>query len=285
MNELITITWAVTSKCNYNCHYCYARYDYHNESLDMKDSLKYTIIKKLKELSKTNPIRLIILGGEPTLYDGLSSLCKEVIQFCKFVTIVTNGTNIELLESLPRNISIMLSYHGQDVDNFTSIIKTLAKKHNIEIACVIDPKCIENVIRLGNWCKNNNISIEMIPMLHNETQESEVYTDELLSKLYTDVYYYNPNIELFNDEKLSCIDIYKKCRYNIFNKQNKKIKLCLQPSLTISVNGFINPTCPTGQLTYRTHISDDKAFRYHLVCDFPRCLLNRGAMDLSGWRI
>lgn len=284
MNELITITWAITTRCNYNCHYCYAKYDYHNESFDMKDSLVSTTLHKLKELSNFNKIRLIILGGEPTLYKGLSSLCEEVINFCEFVTIVTNGTNIEILKNIPRKISIMLSYHGQPIDEFTSTIKEIVKTHSIEIACVIDPKCIKSIIELGDWCKSNNISIEMIPMLHNETQDAEVYTDELLSKLYTDVYYYNPNIELFKEGKLSCIDIYKKCRYNTFKEEHRKITLCIQPSLTISVDGFINPTCPTGQLTYRTHIQDTKAFRYHLICDFPRCLLNRGAMDLSGWR-
>lgn len=281
MNELITISWAITTKCNYNCYYCYARYDYNNQSFDMKDTLVSTILSKLKALSKTNPLRLVLLGGEPTLNKDIFHICKELLGFCKYIIVVTNGSNVEKLKELPSEITLMVSYHGQDVQTFCSTIEELRKTHLIEISCVLDPTCMNNIKRLGLWCKERNISCEMIPMLHNETQQSEEYSDELLNDLYTNVYYDNPHMEMFRDGKLSCLDIYKKCKYN---KGLRKMIVCIQPSFAISVDGYINPGCPTGQLKYRTHINDDKAFKYNLVCDSQRCLINRGAMDLSGWR-
>ena len=279
MNELLTINWSITTKCNYNCYYCYSHYDYNHLSYDISDKLINVTLFKLKQLK--NPQRMIILGGEPTMCNRLNYISEEALTFCEDVVVVTNGSNLNVIRSLSDKLSINLSYHGQEVNSFIKLIKDIQKSHYIEISCVLDPKRINEIIALCSWCKDNNVVLEILPMVNNETQLSEFYDDSLLDKLHSDVYYYNNHMDMFNNGEITCLDVYKHCRDYIKTQQ---FKVCNQTSITISADGIYNPTCFTGQKYYRCHIEDNNALKYKLVCREPYCLYNRGAKDLSGWR-
>ena len=82
--------WAsVNAACNLDCVGCYARARPKHSSVDMRPET----IKKIVEISSAMGIsRIVLLGGEPTLYSGLANAIELSHSHGMFVTIATNGS-------------------------------------------------------------------------------------------------------------------------------------------------------------------------------------------------
>ena len=104
--------WAevmLTPKCNGKCAWCVE-----NGGFKPKDQVPWHVLaNKLIESGKKN---VILLGGEPTLYEDLELLCEALYRYGLNVYITTNGSNLERIAGLsPHLEGVNLSIHHFDL--------------------------------------------------------------------------------------------------------------------------------------------------------------------------
>lgn len=127
----VTYNWHMTARCNYSCHYCFARWERGSEIYNFSSETDIL----LNELSKANqvpalhqiigkncaPFRINLVGGEPLLLgkNRLASIIEKAQQKYGFIaSLVTNGSLLmENLELVSR-----LDTLGLSVDSFSSEI-------------------------------------------------------------------------------------------------------------------------------------------------------------------
>lgn len=276
--EELTICWSITTMCNLRCPYCFSRHDNDDEEYHMSERLIRKTIEKMKTAAKKYSIRLVILGGEPTLYPRLKEVCEECLDFCRKVIVVTNGTREDVIDNLPEKISIDLSYHGQPLTYFLPLVERLTKKHFTQVLCTIDKTCESDIIVLHDWCERKHIMFEAIPIVDNDTEISEDYQFSFLEKLDTNILY---RIPMF-DDVLTNIEVYTR---NKDNKEEDTIFYCSQSNIAIYANGYYYPCCKSGLLNHRYHIEDDRHdLKLGSLCKHRYCMENRGCLDFAGWR-
>lgn len=85
-----------TVGCNFNCRFC------HNKHLLVKGAGQEYRVKDLIKIIKNNYLvsSVSITGGEPTLQPEIVALCKEIKKLGKYVSIDTNGSHPEIIETL-----------------------------------------------------------------------------------------------------------------------------------------------------------------------------------------
>lgn len=121
--------------CNMKCWYC------HNKSL-LKNVNVVEVEKVVDELKGYLPFvdAIVISGGEPTLQEGLKSLCEEIKEFEFPIGIQTNGSKPEVLREL---------VDGGLVDKIFLDFKTTSGRYKrltgIEVDPVLESLLIENV--------------------------------------------------------------------------------------------------------------------------------------------
>lgn len=275
MSTELTLCWCITAVCNLKCSYCFSLYENKYQS-HMSDYLVNYTLNKIKEKSKENSIRLVILGGEPTLYPYIGNVCKESLEFCRKVILVTNGTQLDVLKKIDGNVSVDFSYHGQDLNWFTQRILDIQKYHYVQVLCVLDKSIINKCIELSDWCNTQNIMFEPIPLVNNNTEIAESYDEMTLRRFKNNIIYNIPQIGLCDS-----INVFRRCRdYHA----EDILRICEQTNIAIYSNGFVYPCCKTGQMKYKKHIEDPKALQYKLICEHQYCMRNRGCLDFAGWR-
>lgn len=96
MNELYSICWNITNKCNENCKFCYRKL--------CKDNTIEENKKIFDQLSKIKIGKISFCGGEPLLYDGLFEIVDYIHNLNPQIklSITTNGQIIDdkLLEKI-----------------------------------------------------------------------------------------------------------------------------------------------------------------------------------------
>lgn len=269
----LTICWSITSRCNKSCYYCFSNYDSDSKK-DMNDEIRKISVKKLEHLHEIFSLRIVLLGGEPTIYQDFENLCEELTPIARKIIIVTNGTNIQ---RLPKNTFIDISYHGQNTADFFDIVNQIRKRNFVQVLCVIDPKCIKSCYEVSDFCRKECIPFEAIPLVNNATEESIYYTDSILSGFTSNIQY--ENLDLFG--KKTNLEIYRQSRDII---PEKRLRICEQKNIALYADGSIYPCCKTGWMKYRNRIESNKAFQYEILCEYPYCMKHRGCLDMAGWR-
>ena len=89
-----TLQIFITNKCNMNCKSCFYAHKLGKEELSIEEYKR--LVSKYKKKVK----KVIILGGEPTLYKDLSKAIDFNTKQGLKTTIYTNGTNIKILENV-----------------------------------------------------------------------------------------------------------------------------------------------------------------------------------------
>ncbi len=103
-NENLVINWHITEKCNYNCKFCFAKWNKDKEVWDDFESAK-AILDNLKQFWKSG-YRLNFVGGEPLLFaDRIIPIMKYAIELGMDLSVQTNGTRLETLVPVIKHIS------------------------------------------------------------------------------------------------------------------------------------------------------------------------------------
>ncbi|MCW2313713.1 viperin family antiviral radical SAM protein [Rhodoferax antarcticus] len=126
----LVINWHITEVCNYNCLYCFAKWDQklqprellHDESGTnrlLEDLYRFfspkNLTNPLRESQSWGRVRLNIAGGEPLLYAGRVLAIATAAKKLGFeVSVITNGSR--LTQELVTKLSPMLSILGISID-------------------------------------------------------------------------------------------------------------------------------------------------------------------------
>lgn len=151
----------VTNRCNLNCVYCYNRKD----RISFKDSYEMSITeysKILKESAELGVKRVVLTGGEPTLYSGfleVARIAKEQGINTELLTngVMINNSNAEKIAKTFDAITISLDSHKKEeheaqrgkgtYEKVIDAIKILkSETPRLNIATVVTTKNINSMI-------------------------------------------------------------------------------------------------------------------------------------------
>lgn len=126
----LSMCWEITPVCNYNCTFCYCKYERSEDASHPRLDFTKTILSTLK---KALVFDLKLTGGEVTLYPFLGDLLKDAYGMGFRISMITNGhfIDMETLESLKEfNVSVAVSVHGPSSkfhDDITRFPKSFEK--------------------------------------------------------------------------------------------------------------------------------------------------------------
>ena len=112
MDKIRTGWLTVTRKCNNYCEWCYTQNKLNCETMDYNDAL--SSVDKLYELGTK---RIVLIGGEPTLYNNIADLIKYIVSKGIKVSIASNGRKFSDIDFAKRIVeagvnSINISLKG-----------------------------------------------------------------------------------------------------------------------------------------------------------------------------
>lgn len=122
-NEKVFIAEVIlTTVCNQECEYCICEIPTNPCPTHMEVTQIPHLIKMFKYI-KDNDVfghdgfGISVLGGEPTMYPYLKYLYTELNNLELPLTLITNGTNVEILHELDlSNTTVFATYHASDCD-------------------------------------------------------------------------------------------------------------------------------------------------------------------------
>ncbi len=185
LNDLISICWDITSRCNDNCKYCYRNSN--NSDLDIESNK--IILKKLLSFGVK---KISFVGGEPLLYNDLIELVKYGREIDTNNTIFSITTNAIILcdyDENQRNFYINENLLSQITEFFNWITFSLDASDSITQTIIGRNKLhFDRICYLLNYFMINNIDKKIkINTVVNKLNMNE------LEKLYDLLLKYNVN--------------------------------------------------------------------------------------------
>lgn len=116
MHKINTGWLTITRKCNNFCEWCYTK---HN--LNSKDMLFEDAINLVDKLSEMGVNKIILIGGEPTLYNKLPDLIKYISNKKIRVALATNGRKLA-------NINFAKEIIGSGIDSINISLKAISEE-------------------------------------------------------------------------------------------------------------------------------------------------------------
>jgi len=127
--ESIVINWHLIEKCNYQCKYCYAKYEKtanSNSELHRDKTKSVSMLNSVYSFFKEKygkPVRLNFAGGEPFLSKNLIFLIKTAKEIGYQVSFISNGSLLS--EQVAHDIKAYVDMAGFSIDSSASIIDLL----------------------------------------------------------------------------------------------------------------------------------------------------------------
>lgn len=246
----IFIELTLTNKCNFNCSYCCK--ESFQEIDDYNCFLNYVNVLKIFENRYLNfeipQIKLVLSGGEPSLFKYLNSLYEYAINLrcIKDITIFTNGVkqinlNSNLISNLNTNFNVSLhkqykKFHEKIINNYINKKTTFfAVTENNDDLCYY--KNIQEKYNIDiHYQILDDIEL-MVDSRYKDVKDNTMYCDDKLVKFFDIAYilnkfkkvicYNNYYVILPNNEVR--FDCSKKCDLNVNNLNIKKM-LCDTPN-------------------------------------------------------
>lgn len=146
-----TLQYFITSRCNYRCPDCFFLDFLGNDEVEFSDYKKYVYDKVVNSgLEKVN-----ILGGEPTLYRGLSDVVNFNHSLGLRTNVYSNGARLDSLKNIPESVKIRLSVLSYDSEKPITKIKTDLP---LTIVYPLNNNNILDVEKVLKYCENLNVS-------------------------------------------------------------------------------------------------------------------------------
>lgn len=172
----LTVNFHITRYCNYQCKYCFHRGFEENTTMS-----KEKWFKIIDNISSSNLVKRInISGGEPFTAAGLT---KNIVKYAKQKGFET---------SIITNASLLTDKIFNDIKNDIDMIGISVDSGNDEINYNIgrcnrehyenEPTHLENVLRVANLCKQNNIYLKFNSVICRENLNDDSIF-ELINKV------------------------------------------------------------------------------------------------------
>ena len=217
------VAWLTTNRDgNCKCSWCYVN-SYKNKALTMD----YELSKKyIKEFPKIGIRKIILIGGEPTMYKNITKIIKSITNKNINVSMASNGIkfcNYKFAKSLTTSglKSVNISLKGTSELEYLQNTKVYGLKKAIEgyknlkklgvnvslsyVLCSNDTKIIDNLLELMSTNKLNNISFQ----------------------------FYKPSIYINDNDEPSIDDLISICQYVYDKFENSKIDYSIEMSLPL----------------------------------------------------
>ena len=158
----LTVNFHITRYCNYQCRYCF-----HRGMNDNTTMPKEKWFKIIDNISSSNIVKRInISGGEPFTSPGLT---KHIVHYAK---------NKGFETSIITNSSLLTNKIFNDIKNDVDMIGISVDSGNDDINYKIgrcsrdhyenEPTHLENVLRVAQLCKQNNIYLKFNSVICRE---------------------------------------------------------------------------------------------------------------------
>ena len=201
-DDIIRIYCDFSNVCNYNCWYCFPESNTGTHPWPDVDVIKENIVALVNFYNKSdliNKVELHLLGGEPTLWKGLSAFITYVKENSNCtIKILTNGSRtLRWWEKYAKYFeAIHITVHNPqvDLDHIEKLITLLTKNDYLfEIKVLMDfknwDKCVSIVDRLYNYEEEFLLIVEPIHIagetFYNEDQTN--YFNENIRKTPNDL--------------------------------------------------------------------------------------------------
>lgn len=205
MNEIKTGWLTITRKCNNFCEWCYTQKKLNCEIMTKEDA--FSSVNKLKELGAK---RIVLIGGEPTLYDGLDELIKYIVSKNIKVSIATNGRKFSDIEFAKKIIesgvsSINISLKGTSELEYVKYTKSKGLNEaikgynnllglnfkNVSLSYVIvndDKEHFDELVDLIEKEKLKNIVFQFVKPVLEIKSKNDIVDVKKLGKFVTYIY-------------------------------------------------------------------------------------------------
>lgn len=254
--DRLYIHWDITTLCNYNCSYCYAKKQYANKW--QQPAIWSKQLEVIDELSKsTLPLFLGLLGGEPTMHQRYFLLLD--ILYEKILThkdsriyITTNGSKsndfFKQHKHTDGKIYILWSIHPeymnkQSFENlYTNILIMRTKGYKNKVNLMLHPakrywKFIEYMYKRLNEIEDIDIHPHFI---YNGFDNDVNYSDEFYDNF---IFLESQRLKEFQFWTLYTVDIFSD--YEIFKRGLNQFKgwSCWHNNFEINSNCKISDQC------------------------------------------
>ncbi len=295
-NNILTINWVITRKCNYSCSYCRV-YDNSGKFTSLED-LK-NAMDQIAELNKSK-YKITLTGGEPTIHPNYLTLLKYIFEkLGKRATIITISNLgrtekyfeklLEEIKEFKNNIVFVASFHTEfaNEDEFVNKAKLISEKgFYIKVQIMAHPEKMEQIRYLDKKfkeIKNKNLKYQLMVIRENYgSVPDKRYNSEDLEWLK--VYYSNENeaknilIETKDLDSNIAQNYYSAPEINAKGLNNYKGMLCYAGVNSFSINkdGKIDrAVCFRGKNKDARNIYTEKnalqGLDEPIICPFERC--------------
>ena len=214
----LIVQYNITYKCNYHCSYC----EYVNligEEISIDQHME--LLTYLKDLNGNNPIKITLIGGEPTLYKGFNEVLDysldKIAHSKNMVMVFSNGSqykpkfeaSVNLLEKHRDNVFYLMTLHPFrcDLNSIVDKLTLLQKNHiSYKLFMMMEPnqfkwiknayEVLYNKFKLVNHDKNYTLEMTAIQPIENQgySQEELDFANDInnstdFSDIETDYYY------------------------------------------------------------------------------------------------
>jgi len=175
--QRLYIHWDITTVCNFDCSYCYAKKEYSQNKLWLKEDTVENIKTVIKAISiSTLPVFLGLLGGEPTLSKHFEFILNEFKRTHFFekednkLYITTNGSkelcwfiNQHSSDFYNNKVMWLFSWHSEHMSNdsnkeFKEKIEVLLNKgYKVKVNLMIP-------LTKEKWADLKELSLELIQL-------------------------------------------------------------------------------------------------------------------------
>jgi len=146
-----SVLWIViTYKCNSKCFHCYAD-NTNNNSVIESDTIEN--ICHLLSYNYFN--KVILIGGEPTLYADICNLINDLRHYCSEVSIVTNGKYFNSKEYISSLLNSGLTSVDISIGNEINYFETPSKMNEQQMSVknaldLLGDENVSAIITIGN---------------------------------------------------------------------------------------------------------------------------------------
>lgn len=211
---MMRVRYMIGAKCNFHCSYCIITKGTKKFIETENDNVLFDVIDKCRNNGK--PVsRLLITGGEPTLYRDRVIDILENVKDIKEVMINTNLTNVDIVKEFLSfdNVGINISWDGDISDRDRSIYNSISDIVNsfdmsrIRINYVVTPTSythmVESMIKLDKIKKGLSRQVEHSIISASKDIYDKFDKDMLRAELER-VFLYFPASPLFDTRTKNC---------------------------------------------------------------------------------
>lgn len=165
MENIPTVNYHLTNKCNYSCKYCFAKFNDLNAN-ELSFDKQRQLIKQLAESRLFKKINFA--GGEPTLNERIIDLiCWSKESGFEQVSIISNGSMVDI--DWLKRVNSYLDILGLSVDSFVQTTTQRIGRKSLDV---------NKLLSISDFCKSSGIGLKINTVV-SSFNKNEILTEKI----------------------------------------------------------------------------------------------------------